>query len=445
MSPRLRLAIPVLLVVGVVVTGALLSGGLGGILGPPASTSAVPGSSTEPDGSAPLEPTIAASPTPRPPVGGTELYGYVPYWEMSGASAFYLRSVPLTTIALFSVSARRDGTINTRPTGYDRITGPIGRRIVREAHARDVRVELVFSSFGAGKNATFFGRKPIGQGTDSSPMPSESPASVPSPALGTPPPPPWHRTVDELVELAIDLDVDGINVDVERLDELDRDAYGEFLSTLRARLVEVRPKARVSVATEAGLTGVGNAAAAAAAGVDRVFLMGYDYHWSGSQPGASSPVERTDGLYDLRWSIDRYVEAGVPRDRILLGLPLYGMTWRTAAPVRTAPVLDKGEAWILRRNLDVLLDPAFSPDRDALEVAEFIIEPDGDGWRLTYYDSPATLRSKLGLARDHGLAGGGFWAIGYERGLPGYLELMADFRDGKVHRSEAPAQEAPPQ
>ena len=24
----------------------------------------------------------------------------------------------------------------------------------------------------------------------------------------------------------------------------------------------------------------------------------------------------------LRWSIDRYVEAGVPRERILLGLPL---------------------------------------------------------------------------------------------------------------------------
>ena len=52
--------------------------------------------------------------------------------------------------------------------------------------------------------------------------------------------------------------------------------------------------------------------------------MGYDYHWSGSQPGASSPVDRSDGLYTLRWSIARYVEAGVPRDRILLGLPVIG-------------------------------------------------------------------------------------------------------------------------
>jgi len=183
---------------------------------------------------------------------------------------------------------------------------------------------------------------------------------------------------------------------------------------------------------------VGNAAAAAAAGVDRIFLMGYEYHWSGSQPGASSPIDRLDGVYDLRWSIERYVEAGVPRDRILLGLPLYGMTWRTTGPERSARVIGNGKAWILDGHLDKLLDPDFKPERDPIEHAEFFVERDGDTWLQTYYDSPATLRLKLALARDQGLAGGGFWAVGYEQGLPGYLELMGDFRDGKVERSEAP-------
>ena len=54
------------------------------------------------------------------------------------------------------------------------------------------------------------------------------------------------------------------------------------------------------------------------------------------------------------------------------------------------------------------------------------------------YDSPATLRPKLALALDNGLAGAGFWALGYERGLPGYVDLMRDFRDGDVERDEAP-------
>ena len=49
-----------------------------------------------------------------------------------------------------------------------------------------------------------------------------------------------------------------------------------------------------------------------------------------------------------------------------------------------------------------------------------------------------TLRPKLALARDEGLAGGGFWALGYDRGLPGYEDLMADFVAGSITREESP-------
>lgn len=439
MSPRLRLAIPVFLAVAVLVAGLALGGAFDGSGRPPGL-----GGSSTPPGGAGVAPTLAPSPTPRPPLGGTELFGYVPYWELHESTAAYLRDVPLTTIGLFSVSARRSGAINDRPLGHQRITGPIGRQIIAEAHKRDVRVELVFSSFGSEKNAVFFGR--VLPGPPAPAEPGASPGAIPS--AGNPPSPvlrptPWVRAVDELVALALELDVDGINVDVERLDPLDRETYGTFLSTLRSKLVAKIPHAQVSVATEAGFTGVDNAAFAAAAGVDRIFLMGYDYHWSGSQPGASSPVDRSDGLYTLRWSIDRYVEAGVPRDRILLGLPLYGMTWQTIGPDRGFHVVRKGQSFIPRQNLDLLLDDSFAPLRDSLEVAEYFLLPEIDAWSITYYDSPATLRVKLALARDAGLAGGGFWAIGYERGVPGYLRLMTEFRDGKVGRSEAPAVPSP--
>jgi hypothetical protein len=51
-------------------------------------------------------------------------------------------------------------------------------------------------------------------------------------------------------------------------------------------------------------------------------------------------------------------------------------------------------------------------------------------WTAIYVDSPETLAPKLALANDRGLAGAGFWAIGYERGLPGYRELMESFTAG---------------
>ncbi|HUG30432.1 MAG TPA: glycoside hydrolase family 18 protein [Candidatus Limnocylindria bacterium] len=455
MSPRLRILVPT--VVAVVAAGVALSGGLGirldsGPASSAASDAIDPGGSAGDEAS--LAPTPTPAPTPRPPLGGTELYGYLPYWQMTASMAIYLRATPLTTVALFSVGARRNGAIHTGTNAYRRIAGDIGRRLIDEAHARDARVELVFTSFGTERNGIFFGRIPRptpgaspgpSAGTGSGPgtgagagTPLPLPASPSAGPSSTPPAPPWHRTVRELVELAVELGVDGINVDVELLDEADRGAYGEFLVALRAALRSAIPDAQLTVATEAGQRGVGNAAAAAAAGVDRVFLMGYDYHWSGSQPGASSPVDRSDGLYTLRWSIDRYVEAGVPRDRILLGLPLYGMRWRLEAPGRSSTVIGRGVTWVPGNNLDLVLDDDFRPGRDRLEVSEVFWQQDGAEWLVTFYDSPATTRPKLALALDNGLAGAGFWAMGYERGIPGYLALMRAFRDGDVARAEAP-------
>ncbi|NJD29712.1 MAG: hypothetical protein FIA92_15655, partial [Chloroflexi bacterium] len=353
------------------------------------------------------------TPTPVPPLGGTELYGYLPYWVMPEVDAAYLRRTPVSSLALFSVAARRNGSLHTGQLGYRRIVSETGTTIIREAHQRGMAVDLVFTSFGEKRNERFFDR------------PGGGASAVE---------PPWRRTVDELVDLVTDLGLDGINVDIERLDPLDRPAYTAFLAALGDALRAADPDARLSVATEASERGSGNAAAAIAAGVDRVFLMGYDYHWSGSAPGASSPVDRLDGVPTLRRSIDWYVEAGVPRDRMLLGLPLYGMTWRTTGPGRTWPVVGNGVPWIPADNLDVLLGDGFEPTRDPLEWSEYFVVEDGDEWLITYYDSPATLRAKLALARDAGLAGGGFWALGYEIGLPGYRALMTDFRDGAIER-----------
>lgn len=441
-----------LLALVVAVGGLLLSGGLRGVVAPVASATTEPsGGGASPGSPSTVEPTIEPTPTPRPALGGTELYGYMPYWQMNEAMAVHLRSAPLTTIALFSVSARNSGALNTGATGYRRITGTIGRQLIDEAHTRGARVEMVFTSFGAERNAIFFGRTvpaanpspASGAAPDASaatPLPASSPGPTLEPTAGpTAAVAPWRRTVGELVALAMTLGVDGVNVDVELLAAEDRSAYGEFLVALRAALVAANPKAQLSVATEAGMRGTANAAVAYASGADRLFLMGYDYHWAGSQPGASSPVDRNDGLRTLRWSIDRYVEAGVPRDKILLGLPLYGMRWRISSPSRTAQVIGEGVPWVPSQHRDLLLDRNFQPGLDTLEISQVVWEPDGAEWLVTYYDSPATLRPKLALALDNGLAGAGFWAMGYERGLPGFTELMTDFRGGAITRDEAPA------
>jgi len=384
--------------------------------------------------------TVSAGPaaTPRP-APGHELYGFLPYWEMDATIADHLAKTPLTTLVLFSVTDTAKGSLNTGQTGYKRITGDPGARIIREAHQRGVGVELVFTSFGEARNRALFANEAR-----------------------------QDATIASLVALAGDLGLDGICVDIEGIDPLSVAEYGSFVRRLREAVVAADPGDRVTVATTAGGLGATMAAAAVVAGADRVFLMGYGYNVAGSSPGATSPLDRSDGDRDLAWSIGLYAAAGVPPERTLLGLPLYGMTWPVAGPAVGAPETGPGEAWILRRHLDVLADPTIVPLRDPQEMVEvYLFGSDGStgppspgptvsagfpspaatvlpgrssasptatpgdiSWTAVYVDSPATLAPKMALANANGFAGVGFWAIGYERGLPGYTALMERFVAG---------------
>ena len=355
-------------------------------------------------------PSATATPVPTPhPIPKHETYGYIPYWEMDSGIAAHVRETGLSTVALFSVTNRRNGTLDTAQNGYKKITGPIGRQLIRDAHERKDRVELVYTSFGYARNQRFFGGKVATQ----------------------------DKVIRSLVTFAGEIGVDGINVDVELLDGEFVPAYGAFVGRLREALREQNPKAQVSVATTANVGGATMAASAATAGADRIFMMGYDYHWPGSAPGASSPLDRRDGdEKDLVWSLDLYDAMGVPVDRTLLGLPLYGMVWPVTGPELGAPETGRGDAWFPRKNVSYLLDPKTVPERDPIEVVELYTDNTGSDdepeWQAIYLDSPATLTPKLALADERGLAGAGFWAIGYERGLPDYTKLIKRFAAGKV-------------
>jgi spore germination protein YaaH len=349
--------------------------------------------------------TGTAAPTPSPiPIPGHEVYGFVPYWEMDGTIADHLAATDLSTVGLFSVTHRRNGSLSTGENGYKRITGPIGRKIIADARKRGVRTELVYTSFGASKNDAFF--------TDSDAR---------------------DRTIAELVALAGDLKVDGINVDVEQMDVDHITVYGEFVGRLGAALRKANPAAQVSVATTANTKGAAMALAATLNGADRVFMMGYDYRVGGSEPGASAPLARRDGSEKtLAWSLDLYRDAGVPPEKTILGLPLYGMVWPVAGPEIGAEATGPGQVWVPRRNLATLEAPTASPAYDAIEDVEVLAVPDGEGWQAVYYDTPQSLAPKLGLADDRGLAGAGFWAVGYERGLPEYTTLISKFHAGRL-------------
>lgn len=130
--------IAALAVIGSVVALAFAPGGQP--IGPPK-----PGSATPPAGR-----------SAAPPLPGHEVYGFVPYWEIDDTIAAHLRATDTTTVSLFSITHTGKGRIATNQKGYRAISGPIGRRIVADAHELRRRVDVTWTSFGQSKNATLF-------------------------------------------------------------------------------------------------------------------------------------------------------------------------------------------------------------------------------------------------------------------------------------------------
>jgi len=301
------------------------------------------------DGS-PATPSSAATPSGPPPAPGHQVYGFVPYWEMDSGIAAHLASTPLTTIGLFSVTNTAGGLLRTTAPGYKAITGDVGRQVIREAHDRGTRVEIVYSSFGLARNDRLFGNVAL-----------------------------QDKVIASLVRFVGEVGADGVNVDVESLDALLVPAYSGFVLRLRTALIAADAGDQVSVATQANPLGAAMARGAVEGNADRIFMMAYDYRVGASAPGATSPIARRDGdQRDIAWSLDLYEAVGVPPGRLLLGLPLYGVVWPVAAPEIGSPALGQGAAWILRKHLDLLGNPAAVPVRDDIEAVEvYFLGSDG--------------------------------------------------------------------
>ena len=349
---------------------------------------------------APLQPGQVASRT-------IDVFGYLPYWELDSTTDAYLPYAVLDTIALFGVAFRTDGSFNTTDAGYRAVTSDLAATIIRHAHAVGDRVIVTFESFNADHNAQFLSG-PQAQGT----------------------------FITNAIALLKQIGADGLNIDIEGLSGTYFDEYGTFVAAVRDAVVAYDPAAQVSVATNSSTSGAKMAAAAVANGADRVFLMGYGYRSAGSDPvGSIDPLLTTSGTRNLTWSLDTYAANGVPAQKLILGLPLYGRQWPTVTPAlrsaRQSTAAYGGGGPIFVKDLP---DAAtrMSVGFDPLEQAVVLTGWDAADatWTQIYYDDAATLAPKAQLALRRGLAGVGLWALGFDRGRPGYWNVLASLHRG---------------
>lgn len=129
--------------------------------------------------------------------------------------------------------------------------------------------------------------------------------------------------INNIVELTRRKGYGGVNIDFEQVGAEDRDLFTGFLRELKNRLDEhgllltiaVPPKTSEDIPWVRGYDygGIG-------AIVDLMFIMTYDWHHTESSPGPVAPINEVRNT--IKFAVER-----VPREKIILGVPLYGYEW----------------------------------------------------------------------------------------------------------------------
>ncbi len=123
------------------------------------------------------------------------------------------------------------------------------------------------------------------------------------------------KAVDSIVEEVLRQGYDGINIDFENIPYSDRGYLTEFMRLLYEKL-----HSHGKIVTQAvGLSYVYDHKALAEYN-DYLIVMAYGYHYSGSGPGPIAPLY---WLEDVIRNMLKYV----PREKLIIGVPLYGYDW----------------------------------------------------------------------------------------------------------------------
>jgi spore germination protein YaaH len=326
-----------------------------------------------------------------------EVLGFLPYWMLDPGSLQWMQYQLVSTIAYFSVNANSNGTLATSTAGWSGWNSSAMTTVINAAHAKGVRVVLTVSMMawdgGAAQGAL------LGNATTRASLVSAIVAAVRNRAA------------------------DGVNLDFEPVSTTLRDQYTSFVRQLKAGLVAAHVGSYLTVCTMAGAatwsTGYDLGGLTASGAGDAVFVMGYDYSWSGSsRAGGVAPMD-SPYILDVRESVDDYLSV-IPGAKIIWGVPYYGRTWLTTTNNLNSPVVagtsGSSKAYYYTGARDLAATYGRRWD-DVGKVPWFAYYDAANGsWAEGYYDDATSLAAKYDMINQKNLAGTGMWTLLMDQG-----------------------------
>jgi len=215
------------------------------------------------------------------------------------------------------------------------------------------------------------------------------------------------KVIKSMLEKATALPAAGIQIDFENIPAADREAYTAFLRQLKQELAARKMTLSVAAAakTRDTRTGWGGATDYAALGqiADHIYIMAYDEHWRGGEPGPVASLGWTE-------KVIRYATGVMPAQKIILGVPFYGYEWSAEPGAKAQGNRAYGSASMSRRlgelSAKITWDPVAGENVATYKSA--------DGDRIAWYPDERSLEAKLKLAYQYNLKGISLWRLGFE-------------------------------
>lgn len=211
--------------------------------------------------------------------------------------------------------------------------------------------------------------------------------------------------VDQMISLALENDLDGINIDFENVHTKDGPNVTQFLRELKPMArehdlilsIDVTPKSQSEMwSAFLDRKSLGTI-------TDYLMVMAYDEHWAAS-PKAGS-------VASLPWteaSIKRIIqEDEVPPQKVVLGIPLYTRVWSETPKEGKIKVSSKSLG--MESAADIIAKFKLKPKFRASEGQNYVEYTEDGVVKKIWLEDQVSLKARVDLAKSLKLGGIGAW------------------------------------
>lgn len=223
------------------------------------------------------------------------------------------------------------------------------------------------------------------------------------------------QVIDVLISEAQRYDLDGINVDFEKVTE---SAGQDYIQFVRELSIACRQNGLVLSVDNYVPRNFNAHYQWKEQGImaDYVIIMGYDEHWAGSEVAGS-----VASLGYVEEGIQKMVEE-VPAEKVINAIPLYTRIWTTAPDGKVS-----SRAVGIKTASDYLIENGEAYEWDDAAAQNYAEFETKEGLCQVWLEDEQSIGAKVSLMKHYGLGGIAAWKLGFDDGRENIWSVIADF------------------